>query len=57
MALGSGLVDYGVRRALIFPAFFTFYLAEQLAYGAAVSWGSVRQEFLGSHRTLYSARA
>ncbi len=44
-------VDHRVKRATLgFPAFLFYYLGEQLAYGAGVFWGCVRQGTFRSYR-------
>ncbi len=44
-------VDHRVKRAALgFPAFLVYYLGEQLAYGAGVFWGCVRQGTFRSYR-------
>lgn len=51
LLLGVGLVDYRVRAAkMSLPAFYLYYLLEQLAYGSGVFWGCFRMKNFASYR-------
>jgi mycofactocin system glycosyltransferase len=57
LALWCACCDYRMRRpALAFPAFFAFYLAEHLAYGAGVFRGCLRERSFRSYRPVFSSR-
>lgn len=57
--LGAGAVDWRVRRPrLSLPAFYVYYLLEQLAYGSGVFWGCLRMKSFSCYRMdLHDVRA
>ena len=53
LALWPACVDYRLKRpAVLFPAFLAFYVAEQLAYGAGVFRGCLRQRTFRCYRPV-----
>jgi mycofactocin glycosyltransferase len=57
LAVFAAAVDHRVRRPVLrFPAFFSLYMTEHLAYGAGVFCGCWRQGTFGSYRPVLSAR-
>ncbi len=51
LLLGVGLVDYRVRAPkMTLPAFYLYYLLEQLAYGSGAFWGCCRMKSFASYR-------
>ncbi|MHB8708644.1 MAG: mycofactocin biosynthesis glycosyltransferase MftF [Desulfuromonadales bacterium] len=51
---GVGRVDYSVRRPhMMLPAFYLYYLCEQLSYGAGVFWGCFRLGSFSSYRLSF----